>query len=221
MNQEWSMLNKAIQEQLKKPATFAMGIDTLLQLRSTILAKVLAFKDTIKVEDFYAMPFMNTNGYHNKSIAYSLYHIFRIEDIVANSLIKKQEDVFSAKQYQSRMNSPIITTGNELQKEEIQAFSKQLQLDELYQYILDVNKATASLLKQLTYADMKVKMTPEDEQRLQNLHVVSNDDHAVWLLDYWCGKSIVGLLQMPFSRHWIMHVEACLRIMNKLERIDS
>ncbi|MEG0274645.1 MAG: phage head-tail adapter protein, partial [Longicatena sp.] len=29
-------------------------------------------------------------------------------------------------------------------------------------------------------------------------------------------KNIKGLIQMPFSRHWIMHVDACLRIKNKL-----
>jgi nicotinamidase-related amidase len=27
---------------------------------------------------------------------------------------------------------------------------------------------------------------------------------------------ITGLIQMPFSRHWIMHIEACLRIKKKL-----
>ncbi len=29
-------------------------------------------------------------------------------------------------------------------------------------------------------------------------------------------KDIKGLLGMPFSRHWIMHLEASLRIRNKL-----
>jgi len=38
----------------------------------------------------------------------------------------------------------------------------------------------------------------------------------IWLIDYWCGKDIRGLIQMPFSRHWIMHIEASLRIKNKI-----
>lgn len=29
-------------------------------------------------------------------------------------------------------------------------------------------------------------------------------------------ESIRGLIQMPFSRHWIMHIEACLRIKKKI-----
>ena len=51
---------------------------------------------------------------------------------------------------------------------------------------------------------------------LESLNVVSSDKNAIWLIDYWCGKDIRGLIQMPFSRHWIMHIEACLRIKKKL-----
>jgi len=29
-------------------------------------------------------------------------------------------------------------------------------------------------------------------------------------------KDVRGLIQMPFSRHWIMHIEACLRISGKI-----
>ena len=45
---------------------------------------------------------------------------------------------------------------------------------------------------------------------------MSKDESAIWLIDYWCGKDIRGLIQMPFSRHWIMHIEASLRIKNKI-----
>ena len=66
------------------------------------------------------------------TIAYSIWHIFRIEDIVAHTVIKEEEQVFFAGNYQKRINSPIITTGNELVKQQIAEFSKQLNLDELY-----------------------------------------------------------------------------------------
>lgn len=45
---------------------------------------------------------------------------------------------------------------------------------------------------------------------------MSEDENAYWLIDYWCGKNIKGLIQMPFSRHWIMHVEACIRIKDRI-----
>ena len=86
----------------------------------------------------------------------------------------------------------------------------------MYQYIREVDQSTTELLKDLSFDDMKIKMTEEKKQYLKTLNVVSEDENAYWLIDYWCGKDIRGLIQMPFSRHWIMHVEACLRIKNKL-----
>ncbi|MBR4305263.1 MAG: phage head-tail adapter protein, partial [Ruminiclostridium sp.] len=60
-------------------------------------------------------------------------------------------------------------------------------------------------------------VSKEQRQKLEALQVVSKDDNAVWLVDYWCGKDIRGLIQMPLSRHWIMHIEACRRIIDGLK----
>ena len=62
------------------------------------------------------------------------------------------------------------------------------------------------------------KITEDKKEYLKSLNVVSSDENAIWLVDYWCGKDIRGLIQMPFSRHWIMHIEASLRIKNKIHR---
>lgn len=218
MNREWSELNKTMQQQIKKQETFDEGIDTLLLLRKKMMEQILEFRDILAPEDFHAIPFINADGYHNKTIAYSLYHIFRIEDIVANSLIRKEEEIYFTGHYQERMKSPIITTGNELVKQEIADFSMKLDLDALYQYVAEVNTGTTELLKQITYRDLKTKMTEQDRENLRLLGVVSKDESAVWLIDYWCNKNIQGLIKMPFSRHWIMHVEASLRIKNKILR---
>ncbi len=216
MNAEWADLNKKMQVQIKKKETFTLAIETLLELRKSLMQEILSFRSELPQEAFHAMPFLNANGYHNKTIAYSLYHIFRIEDIVAKTLIEKSTQTFFSGNYQARMNSPITTTGNELKKQEIADFSSELNLDELYAYLTDVDYATTKLLQSLSYSDMKIKMTEEDAKIVRSLGVVSEDENAVWLIDYWCGKNIQGLIQMPFSRHWIMHVEASQRIKNKL-----
>lgn len=216
MNKEWSELNKTMQLQIKKKETFDIGIDTLLLLRKKLIQQIFEFKNILSKDEFCAIPFINANGYHNKTIAYSLYHVFRIEDIVAHSLIKKDTQIFFINDYQRKMNSPIITTGNELIKQEIVEFSSKLNLDELYRYIIEVDNSTSEILKHLTHQDMKTKMTEQDKETLHSLRIVSGDENAIWLIDYWCGKNIQGLIQMPFSRHWIMHIEACLRIKNKI-----
>ena len=215
MNKEWAEMNKTLQLQIKKKDTFAMGIDTLLELRRTLMEQIMQFKNELSDTDFCAMPYINAKGYHSKTIAYSLWHIFRIEDIVAHSLIANDEQILFVGDYQSRIKSPIITTANELEKEEIGEFSKKLSIEELYNYIVDVDKSTSQILKTLTYSDMKEKISDERRKQLETLNVVSEDENAHWLIDYWCGKDVRGLIQMPFSRHWIMHIEACIKIRDK------
>ena len=109
MNKVWSELNKTMQTQIKKKDTYKAGIDTLIHLRNQLMETLTSFNEELSREDFDAIPFINADGYHSKTIAYS-----------------------------------------------------------------------------------------------------------IWLIDYWCGKDIRGLIQMPFSRHWIMHIEASLRIKNKI-----
>lgn len=87
----------------------------------------------------------------------------------------------------------------------------------MYQYIHDVDTSTTGIIKSLSYNDMKMKISEEKKQYIQALNVVSKDENAYWLIDYWCGKDIRGLIQMPFSRHWIMHIEACLRIKERVK----
>ena len=217
MNKEWSELNKIMQAQIKKKDTYKMGIDTLLSLRSQLMQTLVSLKEELRREDFNSIPFINADGYHSKTIAYSIWHIFRIEDIVAHSVIKEDEQVFFVGNYQKRINSPIITTGNELVKQQIADFSKQLNLEELYSYIFEVRESTEKMLEQLSYDELKRKISIERKEYLKALKVVKEDEKANWLIDYWCNKDIRGLIQMPFSRHWIMHTEACLRIKNKIQ----
>lgn len=216
MNKAWSELNKTMQTQIKKRDTYKAGIDTLFDLRKQLTETLISFKDKLSREDFDAIPFINADGYHSKTIAYSIWHIFRIEDIVAHTLVSETEQVFFSGNYQERINSPIITTGNELVKEQIADFSKRLNLKELYSYIFEVKDSTEKIINSLSYDELKRKISEERKEYLKSLKVVSDDKNAIWLIDYWCGKDIRGLIQMTFSRHWIMHIEASLRIKNRI-----
>ncbi len=215
MNKVWSEMNKTMQAQIKKTDTYEAGISTLLDLRNQLMNTIISFSNELSREDFNEIPFVNANGYHCKTIAYSLWHIFRIEDIVAHTLINEDEQVFFKNNYQERINAPIITTGNELVKQQISDFSKQLNLKELYSYIFEVKDSTEKIINSLSYDKLKKKISDERKEILKSLNVVSMDENAIWLIDYWCGKDIRRLIQMPFSRHWIMHIEASLRIINK------
>ena len=218
MNKDWAEKNKKMQSLTGKETSFREGLDVLFELREDLFGQISSIVNTYPAEAFYQMPFAGAEGYHSKTLAYSMWHIFRIEDIVAHTLIAQDDQVLFTDGWLEKTKSPIITTGNELKGQEIAQFSEQLDVKAVYEYCRAVMKATNAMLHELAYGDLKRKFTDEDRDRLIDSHCVSADEDAFWLIDYWCGKDVRGLIRMPFSRHWIMHIEAMCRIVDKLNR---
>ena len=87
MDKDWSEKNKRMQTLIGKEATFREGLEVLFELRSDLFGQVTSIVNTYPKEAFYQMPFAGADGYHSKTLAYSLWHIFRIEDILAHTII--------------------------------------------------------------------------------------------------------------------------------------
>ena len=216
MDKEWSEKNKKMQTLISKEATFSEGIKVLLELRNSLFEQITSIVKTFPSTAFYQMPFGSGDGNHNATLAWSLWHLFRIEDIVAHTLILNNRQILFENNWQEKTKCQIITTGNELDGGAMTDFSKKLNVKALYEYCKTVMDSTNALLKSLRFSDLKRKFSCADKERLIASKCVSDDDSASWLIDFWRGKNIKGLIQMPFSRHWIMHVEAMRRIKNKL-----
>lgn len=216
MGNELIELCSKIKEEISNENTFHLGIENLLLLRKRLFNAILQLKAELCRDDFNAMPFIGEDGFHSKTIAYSIWHIFRIEDIVSHTLINGDDQIFFFGNFQERIGSPIITTGNELIGHQIADFSASLDLDELYKYALSVKVITDWIIENMTFADLKRRITTADRLRLESLCVVSQSDNARWLIDYWCGEDLGGLILMPFSEHWLAHIHACMLIRDKL-----
>ena len=216
MDKNWSDKNKQMQTLISKEATFSEGIKILLELRNDLFEQITSIVKTFPAVAFYQLPFGEGEGNHQTTLVWSLWHTFRIEDIVTHTLILKNEQILFTDGWLEKTNSPIITTGNELSGEQLIDFSKKLNIKGVYEYCKAMMESTNEFLKRLKFADLKKTFTDEDKQRLIASKCVSSDESSVWLIDYWCSKNVKGLIQMPFSRHWIMHVEAMRRIKNKL-----
>ena len=219
MDKGWSEKNKEVQKLLAKEATFEEAIQKLVIFRAEMFEQITQIVNGYPEKAFSELPFAGADGYHSKTLTYSIWHIFRIEDIVAHEMIASDSQILFEQNFLDRIGSPIITTGNELQGDEIAEFSKQLNIRELYLYAKAVMDSTNQILKRLTYKDLKHKYGEDVKEKLIRSQSVSEDENAFWLIDYWCGKDVKGLIQMPFSRHWIMHIEAMRRIKNKLCRV--
>ena len=216
MDKNWSEMNKEMQALISKKATFREGISKLLELRKSLFEQITQIVTTFPEDAFYQMPFAGAEGYHSKTLAYSIWHIFRIEDIVAHEMIEEDQQVLFSRDFRTAIHSPVITTGNELSGDEIAEFSRQLDVRELYRYAQEVMRSTERMLTSLEYPDLKRKFGEDMIEKLKCTGCVSNAENAAWLIEYWCGKDVQGLIRMPFSRHWIMHIEAMQRIKNRL-----
>jgi len=218
MNKEWSNKQKRMQVLLNRKETFNEAIALLIELRMDVFKQITQIVNEYPEDAFYQMPFPKVDGYHSKTLSYSIWHIFRIEDIVAHEMITNDEQILFKYDYIKKINTPIITTGNELSGEDIVNFSKKLNIWQLYDYAKAVLESTNQILLKLEYSELRRKFTDGYIDKIKETKCVSENEKAVWLIEYWCGKNIKGLINMPFSRHHIMHVEAMCRIKNKLYR---
>ena len=217
MDKNYSERHKVILSLLKKEISFEEGIKNLIDLREDLfLNRVEKYFSRLSKDDFCKIPFAGSPGNKDATISWSIYHVFRIEDIICHNFISNDEQIFFAQDYQKKMNCSVITTANEMNDEQMIEFSKDLNPDELFSYAKEVKNVSQKVLSNLTFKQAKEKVSEQQKQKLLMQNVVSRNPEAFWLVDYWCKKNIRELLQMPFSRHWIMHIEACEAICKKL-----
>ena len=211
------LLNK-FKDKLSRKETFAHSIECLFELRRQVFETLLLFKHYCSREVFNAMPFKDEEWFHNKTIAYSIWHVFRIEDIIAHSLVLDDEQIFFSGSYQDKIKAPIITTGNELAGEQIKTFSEALDIDHLYEYAAEVRYNSDKIIRRLNHGELSRTVTEDRRRKLEKLKVVSSSSRANWLIDYWCSQDLKGLLLMPFSEHWLAHTVACSIISDGIKK---
>lgn len=214
MNKKWSEELKEIRVLLKNEKNFFEGKKKLLEFRYELFCEWEKFFD-IQRDFLFEMPYPNSKGYDSKNIAYSIYHVFRIEDIVSNTLISDNEEIILLSNYEF----PIMTTGNELVGMEIKNALITMNIEKLHKYIKKVYDTTNDIIEKLEYNDLKKKIPSENREKLINEKSVNEKN--LWLVDYWCDKDVLGLINMPLTRHWIMHLEASKRIENGLKKVKK
>ena len=211
--QERSELFKLFQANIKKKNSFEKGKQYLLTLRAELSAVYDYIFATCNNDDFCEMPLAK-----DKTIAYYLYHLIRIEDITSNTLIKGQPQIFFTGNFNKSLSSPIITTGNEINRDGLIEFSKMLNINELKNYADAVLNNTNVIIQNMSFEESKVKVSEQRKAEVIQTQSVSNDESAFWLIDYWCKKTYAGLFLMPFSRHHMLHLNGCFRILDKIKK---
>ncbi len=127
-------------------------------MRTELFDQIIPVIKTFPAVAFYQMPFGVGEGSHHTTLAWSLWHMFRIEDIVTHELILKNKQILFDGDWQKKTNCPVITTGNELDGDEMIEFSKKLNIKSVYDYCKVVKDSTDEMLEQLKFVDLKTKV---------------------------------------------------------------
>ena len=147
----------------------------------------------------------------DKTIAYHLWHIARIEDLVCNLLIAESSQIFND-EWMAKLNVAVKDTGNAMACHEILEFSERMNKQELINYRNAVGIQTRKTLKSLIPSDLKRRPKAEYLERTVSEGGVLEHKDSIWLKDFWGKHTVAGLILLPLTRHHMMHLPDCFAI---------
>lgn len=219
---EWNPKQKHLKEIIRKTENFDEAKELFISMHGSVhFAEVSNAKeptimdelcDGLQEKDYAIMP---TDK--DVTIAWNIWHITRIEDLTINILVNHSEQVLSS-DWLTRLKTSVTDTGNAMTDEEIMAFSKNIDVEELLKYRADVGKQTQRVLSLLKYEDMKRKIERKDTEKILKDEGVLNDPGSIWLLDFWGKKDVAGIILMPITRHQIVHLNDCFNLKQKIKK---
>jgi hypothetical protein len=150
-------------------------------------------------------------------ICWQFWHTYRIEDLVSNILMENGNQIFNA-EWQKRIGSSITDTGNALELDELASWAKEINVEELRNYIIEVGKNTRRILANLSLEQIKSMVPEEWVMRILEEGGVTTDFRSVWLLVFWGRLTIGGMILTPMTSHHMMHLPTAVdRIIEKME----
>ena len=221
---DWNPKQTLLKEYLKKKDKFTEAMELCLKMHKFLHLSEITSSNEITLaddvwndlseEDFEIMPTVK-----DVTIAWNIWHITRIEDLTINILVKDQKQVLD-ETLLNQLQVTVKDTGNAMTDDEIINFSKSVNKQELKNYRNAVGKQTQQILATLTQEDLKVKITSDRLERIRLEGGVTDHPDSIWLLDFWGKKDVSGILQMPITRHQIVHLNDSLKLKAKIARLN-
>ncbi|WP_139905747.1 DinB family protein [Clostridium thermarum] len=220
----WNSQQNLLKSILTKQDKFDEAIELCLQQHALVHASEMSkiegmtFEDELwdGLEDF---AFRTMPTAKDETIAWSLWHLTRIEDITMNILVADEEQVINSGDWLERMKVTVCDTGNSMSDEEIIELSNRLDMNELRNYRIAVGRKTREIIQRLKPSDVKRKMEPVRLQRILDEGAVLEAEESRWLIDFWGRKNVAGILLMPVTRHHIVHLNEAMRLKGKCRKL--
>lgn len=216
----WNENQKTLKNLFSKELTFKDAIDLFMDQHARVHSSSVSGSDYSTFEDelwdnINDGAFRIGQNKKGRTVAYGMWHSTRIEDITMNLLIAGEDQIIDQNNWIKKLNTSIYDTGNALGSEEILEFSKTIDMDALKEYRKIVGIRTREIVKSLTYKSLKIKTLENGLKKAVSLGAVVNDDKAIWLIDFWKKKTVLGILLMPATRHNLVHINECIEAKKK------
>lgn len=212
---EWNERQKALRLALKAPKDQPQAVALFLQQHAMLHAAEVSGSGLWSFEDelFAGLPVevmrlcRKEDGH---SIAWNLWHLARIEDITMNLLLAGKPQLFESDGWEKQLAVTWRDTGNAMDAQTIHRFSQEINLPALRMYRQEVGRNTRQVVQAVAVGGFKQPVDPLRLQMAQAQGAV--DPGAGWLIAYWGGLTLAGLLLMPPTRHNFVHLNEALRL---------
>lgn len=213
---EYTLQMDQLRKLLRTKKTFHEAIALALEIHAITHTSVVSssaiptFCDSVleglRDVDYRIMPTKK-----DETIAWHLWHIARIEDVVGNVLMSGQTQIFND-EWMLKMNVHVKDTGNAMSDEQIKDFSNQVNIQALIHYRNAVGKQTRNILKSLTPSDLKRRADVENLKRIVSEGALLECKESLWLNSFWGRLTFLGLILTPLTRHHMMHLPDSMAI---------
>lgn len=218
----WGFNQKRLRDIFVKVDKFPEAIHLCLEQHAMVHTSEMSQSNIVTLEDelwegLHKNTFCTMPTIKDETIAWSLWHITRIEDITMNILVANETQIIYKGNWLEKLGVTVCDTGNSMTDEEIIDLSCRLNLQELRQYRIAVGRKTREIITSLQPADLKGKIKADRLQRILDEGAVLNVESANWLIDFWGRKNVAGILLMPVTRHQMVHLNAAMHLKKKCQ----
>jgi len=210
---EWNDSLKLLQSVIRKPVNNIQQIrDLACELHgfcheSLSAGEIMTWEDRFWQDAGRMTRFTGKNPY---SVAWHLWHSARIEDITCSHFIVNQPEILDAGDFLRSLNIPFRHTGNSMTPAEMEVFNARIDIGELRRYRSETAAVTRRVLESLDCETLGQRVGSSSLSAIRDAGSVAEPD--AWLLDYWGGKTISGIILMPFTRHLMVHLNSAMRV---------
>jgi hypothetical protein len=220
---QWNPLQAKLRELLSHKESFAEAMELTLRMHGLLHTRDVSGQNEPTLmdevwENLTDFAFRTMPAASDVTVAWNIWHITRIEDLTCNLLMADGNQVLDDT-FMSRLHTKVRDTGNAMTDGEILSFSFVIDKQALQDYRDAVGRRVREVIAGLTSDDLKRKFTKSQVDRILEEGGVLTHPDSVWLLDFWGKKNVAGILLLPITRHQMGHLNDCLKLKEKCEKL--